>query len=633
MGGLVFSLVAGILLLALVPPLALRDWVRVDTPHFVVYGPTGERQTRAIASEFERFREAIGRVMPVAVDDASVPTVVVVFEDERSFAPFVPRFNGKPIQVDGYFQGTETDNLIALSLAKRQSALRIVFHEYTHLVISGMTLPAWVNEGLAEYYSTFEMRADARGGISGRPIPSHFQMLFERPLLKIDELLGVERDSPLYNEGDRRSVFYAQSWGLVHMLMSGDRDRYQSFTRYLKLTAEGTPSRDAWRQTFGDFDAVTELKSYIRRFSMTGFSYSFDEIKPAPMTSSTPSAAEVDTVMAMLLRRIDSAEASSRLEKIAASKPAPPLAFAVSGLMQTESRPEAAERMLLEATRDNADWLAQYYAAAGLAQLVSGSTLESERPRITAARAALKVVMSAKPGLAHAHALMAFVSEPEESIASAAKARAMAPGRPDYVYLEAQARANGGQYVRARELLAPLMTSRYPDEVRDRAKALMGEVVTMERSEQQTLAATEPVAATPRKTAGAGHQQPSPPAPAQPAPQTPVRVDEPGPARSRPLYRITQRGETRVEGLLTRILCERTGAVIFDLRVAGTLQHFSARALRDIEFTTYREQNPGAVRCGVRTPPERVFLTWRPWSPALRNIAGRVTAIEFLPEK
>jgi hypothetical protein len=631
----VSPIVAGILLLTLWPPASTADWIRVDTPHFVVYGPAGEKQTRAIASEFERFRAAIGQMMPVAVVDSPVPTVVVLFEDERSFAPFVPHYNGKPIGVDGFFQGTETDNVIALSLAKRESALRIIFHEYTHLVISGMTLPAWVNEGLAEYYSTFEMREDGRGGISGRPIPAHLRLLYERPLLKVDELLEVQRDSPLYNEGDRRSVFYAQSWGFVHMLLS-DSGRYESFKRYLQLTSQGTSSRDAWRQAFGTFDAVTELKSYIRTFSMTGFSYRFDEIKSTPMTTSTPSAAEIETAMAILLRRSQPENAQSRLEKVTAGKPTTPLALAVLGLMVVDSNSAGAERMLLEASRDTADWLSQYYAAAGLAQLVSGSTLESERPRTTAARAALKAVMTARPELAHPHALLAFVSEPEESIASAAKARRMAPGRADYVYLEAQARANDGQFAPARELLAPLLTPAHPREVRDRAGELMAKIARRERSEPARPTIQEPAPAQTPPAPGRAvrvDEQGSGTPPAQSSPEKPIRVDEHTPGRPRTLYRVTQRGETRVEGRLTRIVCARSGAVTFDIRVDGAIQHFSARALRDVEFVTYREASPGAITCGIRTPPERVFLTWRPWSPAVRNIVGRVVAVELLPEK
>ncbi|MEO5896812.1 MAG: hypothetical protein ABIS06_14030 [Vicinamibacterales bacterium] len=611
---------------------AAADWVRVETPHFVVFGQSGDKKTRAIASEFERFREGLARVLPAAVE-SPVPTIVVLFDDERSMTPYVPRFNGRPIKLDGYFQGTETDNVIALSLAKRGDALRVVFHEYTHLVISGMArgLPAWVNEGIAEYYSTFEMREDGRGAVTGNVILSHLQLLNGAGLLTIDELLGVQRDSPLYNEGDRRSLFYAQSWGLVHMLMSGDASRAQAFSRYLSIAAGGATARDAWQQAFGNFDAIKELKSYVRRQTMRGFSYSFDDrIKAATIASSPAPAADVESALALLLRHIDAKEARERLTKAADARPPSMLGTAVLGLMNVDAKPAAAERLLLAAAQDPADWLAQYYAAAGLAHLVSGSILESERPRILAARAALATVMRARPELAHPHALMTFVAEPDQTIASAVTARAMAPGRSDYILLEAQARANEGQFASARELLAPLVTSRYPVEERNRARTLMGEIVTREHSARKPPSpSTQPPPREPVRVEEQGARTP----PAQPPPANPVRVDEHGPGARQPIYRVTERGETRVEGHLARIVCARTGAVTFDVRVDGVIRHFSARALRDVAFITYRDNSPGAVACGSRTQPERVYVTWRPWTPAVRNVVGRVVAVELLPQE
>src|SRR3954470_12439596 len=97
-------------LLALVlSPTALgaTDWVRVETPNFIVYGETGERRVRDVATEFERFREALARVVPGASRPAAVPTVVVVFGSQKSFEPYRPRHNGKPVTVGGYFFASE----------------------------------------------------------------------------------------------------------------------------------------------------------------------------------------------------------------------------------------------------------------------------------------------------------------------------------------------------------------------------------------------------------------------------------------------------------------------------------------------------------------------------------------------
>ena len=596
------QLLAGILMLAMWPALPGSGWVRVDTPHFVVFGQASEKTTAAVATEFERFRDAIGRVLPLAVVESPVPTIVVLFDTQANLAPYAPRFNGKPIELAGYFQGTETDNVIALSLEKRDEALRIVFHEYTHLVISGTArrMPIWVNEGLAEYDSTFEMRQDGRGGVSGTPIVSHLLLLQQHQMLTIDELIGVDRDSPLYQEGDRRSVFYAQSWALVHMMVSSRGPRADAFERYLALCTQGAEPRAAWRQAFGKADVLAELKSYLRAFAMTGMAYRFDQIKAPPTVASVPSPADVETAKAILLRTTDPEDAARRLEKAAAGQAPPPLARAVLGLLKVETNPGAAEQLLLGATRDPADWLAQYYAAAGLALLVSGSTLESDRPRIDAARAALRVVMNAKPELAHPHALMAFVTDPQESIVSAARARAMAPGRSDYAYIEAQARANSREFVRARELLAPLLMASQPREVQERARALIEEIAAMERSERSA---------------------------------DPLRVGDPPDRTSDNGWRALLAGEIRTEGSLQRIDCTGRSLVTLHVLVDGATLLFTAPSLRDIEFITYRADRREPVTCGPRTPPEKVYVSWRALKPVAKGIAGRVTAVEFLDAK
>ena len=82
----------------------------------------------------------------------------------------------------------------------------------------------WLNEGLAEYYSTYALAANGKRADIGRPIPRHVALLRER-FLPITQLIGVERSSELYNEGDRQSIFYAEAWALTHYLMVEVADR------------------------------------------------------------------------------------------------------------------------------------------------------------------------------------------------------------------------------------------------------------------------------------------------------------------------------------------------------------------------------------------------------------------------
>ena len=142
-----------------------------------------------------------------------------------------------------------------------------------------------MNEGLAGYYSTFQVRPDGRSALMGGLIIPHLQLLQTERLLSLRELLAVDQDSPMYNEGARRSVFYAQSWALVHLLLNGQPDRRAMFQDYLRrsLTADAA---DAWRATFGDVNMVRELEQYVRQTRMKGWSSSSPRRSATPASSS-----------------------------------------------------------------------------------------------------------------------------------------------------------------------------------------------------------------------------------------------------------------------------------------------------------------------------------------------------------
>ena len=88
-------------------------------------------------------------------------------------------------------------------------------------------------------------------------------MLSRFPLLPIEQLIRVDRNSSLYNEGDRRSVFYAQSWALAHMLLLGEPLRRQRVVSWREREAPkgvafpGDPRQ--WEKTRHETARLTEL--------------------------------------------------------------------------------------------------------------------------------------------------------------------------------------------------------------------------------------------------------------------------------------------------------------------------------------------------------------------------------------
>jgi tetratricopeptide (TPR) repeat protein len=74
--------------------------------------------------------------------------------------------------------------------------------------------------------------------IVGRPAPWNLKLLQRTSALPMEKLLAVDQSSPEYNERDRTSIFYAQSWALVHYLMHGDKGVHRRrLAAYLDLIA------------------------------------------------------------------------------------------------------------------------------------------------------------------------------------------------------------------------------------------------------------------------------------------------------------------------------------------------------------------------------------------------------------
>ena len=602
------------------PPPPATEWVRVETANLIVFGP-GEKRTREVTAEFERFREAIGHVLSGASVASAVPTIVVVFENDAAFSPYRPLYNGKPIKLGGFYTGTENDNMIAFPLGDRDNSLRIIFHEYSHLITANATrgLSPWVSEGLAEFYSTFEIRPDGKQALLGRVVPGHLELLNRTSKwLTLDELLNVRRDSPLYNEGERRSLFYAQSWALVHMFLTGEPDRSKQLTEYVDLTSGGMAPLEAWERAFGFVDVEKELRRYVTKYTLRGFLYRFPEgIGTLKAESMKPKPTDVDAVLSRLLRFRDEEQVEPQLVRAANAAPESLLARALLGHRYVQgNNDQEGVRLLIAAAADASDWLTQYYVASGIAW-------ETASPRGEARQVALSAadrVIAARPQLAHGYALKSRLAEGTEAVALAQKARTLAPGREDYTFLEAQLRAENGDYAAARSTLAPLLTPIYRVEVRDRARSLMGQIV---RAEAFNAKRGGPPPGTRADRTDADSSAGSrPPGDAGTPSPSPLWV-----------FREVKPGEQRIEGTLERIDCTRTGAVTLVVRSGSEVKRFAAPQFSDVDFITYRELQGGSIACGERKTPEGVYVTWVPLASAAAGVAGRPVAVEFLPEK
>jgi hypothetical protein len=112
------------------------EWTSLRTEHFLLIGDASPRAIKDVALRFEQFRAAVASAFPVLADSRpGPPVIVIVFRDQRSYEPYKPKFNGKTVQVGGYFLGSRDVNYITLAADSGGDDFRALYHEYTHLLL------------------------------------------------------------------------------------------------------------------------------------------------------------------------------------------------------------------------------------------------------------------------------------------------------------------------------------------------------------------------------------------------------------------------------------------------------------------------------------------------------------------
>ena len=240
--------------------------------------------------------------------NSPVPTTVIVFKSDSSYKPFKVNPN-----VAGYFQPGEDVNYITLTTEKSSDdqPFRTIFHEYVHLLVEntmGATVPLWFNEGLAEYYSTFDIKDDYRRVILGDLIANHVLYLRENKFLPLRTLFAVDYKSPYYNEGNKMNVFYAESWMLMHYLLQGDGQKHRpQLAKFVDLLRANVTIDEAFQQAFqSSIDSLEkDFKSYVQgaKYMATGITFEhkldFDsEMQSAPLAEAEAHAYSRRSVIA-----------------------------------------------------------------------------------------------------------------------------------------------------------------------------------------------------------------------------------------------------------------------------------------------------------------------------------------------
>lgn len=253
------------------PVLAERHdkWVEARSPNFVVICNAGEKQARKTAVQFEQIRSIFRSDLPVASKHPGPVITIFAVKDEASLRQLLPEYWATKghAHPGGIFFGQMNQLEVAVELdAQGENPYSTIYHEYYHslTVPYSPDMPVWLAEGLAEFFG--ETHVEGQIAYMGEPDPAWIDELRQNSLIPLNALFKVDHASPYYNEANRTSVFYAESWVLTHYLMVGDNGSHKPLLMaYLQALQGGATSDEAVAKGFGDLKKLQRaLEQYIQ---------------------------------------------------------------------------------------------------------------------------------------------------------------------------------------------------------------------------------------------------------------------------------------------------------------------------------------------------------------------------------
>jgi tetratricopeptide (TPR) repeat protein len=634
----VFALLLCLFALASPTARAKEVWTSVRTKNFFLIGNASEKDIRQVATRLEQFRHTFAQLFPKANLASPVTTTVVVFKSDSAYTPFKPVYNGKTSKwVAGYFQPGDDVNYITLTSEKHgeESPYATIFHEYAHFIINNNIgdPPVWFNEGLAEYYSTFDVSDGDKKITLGKPISSHVYLLRER-FMPLQSLLHVTHGSPAYNESDKNGVFYAESWALVHYLLQGNKgQRVAQLGRFSSLVAAGKTVEESFQQAFQmDFKAMErELQNYVKSSTYQGQVFDLDKplLFDAEMQTAPLSEGEAQAYLGDLLLHTNRLEdADARLKQALARAPDSAQAHASLGMVRVrQNKFDEAEAELKKAVEGNSqNYLTHFYYADAIFRKTVGegqrvSSFPAEDARVV--RSELRRAIELNPSFAQSYYELAFVSlvtgeEMDEAARLLAQARKLEPSRHAYALLLAQIHLRKQEFAAARQLLEPVSRSATAEaSERGEAQSLLATIAMLE--EQVAKHGKDSVvfgSGNVGESAGAGGEQ---------AKQTPGALDD-----MKILIKRRTNGE-QLRGTLTRIDCPGGSVVVFNVKVGDRVLRLRAASFERVQFVSYVQSMAGApLGCGVRKPENLIYVTFKRATEPKPKFDGELLAVDFV---
>lgn len=332
-------------LTAVLPLAASSQWYRFQAGPWELFTDAGERRGTAVLAQTAEAAALLERLAPELEPEpaaAAAPPRIVLFGSGRDFAPF------RRSERHGGLLVTSGSASLMLLADSGGETVRAARHELVHWLLRRRRAlpPRWLEEGLADYYSTLEF--DGRVARLGRAPRGYVEALRSSAWLDAAALArGAGQD------GAVAELFYPQSWALVRwmMLEGGGPARAAAL---LALLGDGRSQQAAFAGTYGI--ALEEALARARRLLERLPGDAAPDVRPAspppalpelrrsPMPEPEPSLLRAECLLAAGLGQEAERLASQLLRRHESS----PAAQTLAGMLALRRRDWAAARQHLE---------------------------------------------------------------------------------------------------------------------------------------------------------------------------------------------------------------------------------------------------------------------------------------------
>ncbi|HTC46197.1 MAG TPA: tetratricopeptide repeat protein [Candidatus Aquilonibacter sp.] len=300
-----------VVMLGILLPMSAREqepspWLEIHSTHFTVITDAGDKKGKEVALRFEQMRASFAILMMKDRLNQPVPLTILAFKNDKDYYQSAPLRQEQPIGAPGFFVPGEDQNFIVLNLFEVEP-WRAVAHDFAHLMLNYNYPPVegWFDEGMAEYFSSVRID-NSQVQIGGdpelnpiytedilenqreahNPPKSLTELLSGQVWLALPDLFTMQHDASGYNEATHHTLFYAQSWMIVHYLLH-EKKLPETGTYFDLVENQHVPVEEAVQKTYGmtpaQFDQA--VKTYFH--SLTPLFTALDDSKQ-PKASPNP---------------------------------------------------------------------------------------------------------------------------------------------------------------------------------------------------------------------------------------------------------------------------------------------------------------------------------------------------------